>query len=102
VAPFAYPEIHHVMAPLRAQGRRVGDADLINLWAGEAHALAQERPAAAVVAQLAREAAAALEQAQGRIARPGAELDRGRVAGRDQIHGFQEPARPAEDGAEGV
>jgi nitronate monooxygenase len=101
-APFAYPEIHHVTAPLRAQGRRVGDADLINLWAGEAHALAQERPAAGVVALLAREAAAALEQAQARIAPLGADLDPARVARRDQIHGFQEPARPADDGADGV
>ena len=101
-APFAYPEIHHVTAPLRAQGRRTGDADLINLWAGEAHALAQELPAAGVVALLAREAAAALERAQGRIFRLGADLDPASVARGDQIHGFQEPARPADDGADGV
>lgn len=52
-APIAYPEIHHVMSPLRAHGRAAGDPDLINLWAGQAHALAQERPAAEIVARLA-------------------------------------------------
>jgi nitronate monooxygenase len=48
-APVAYPEIHHITAPLRAHARQAGDADLINLWAGEAHALARELPAAEVV-----------------------------------------------------
>jgi nitronate monooxygenase len=48
-APIAYPEIHHVTAPLRAAARKAGDPDVINLWAGEAHALARERPAAEVV-----------------------------------------------------
>jgi nitronate monooxygenase len=69
-APLAYPEIHHVTAPLRAHARQAGDPDLINLWAGEAHALAQERPAAEVVATLARDARAALEAAGGRLTRP--------------------------------
>jgi nitronate monooxygenase len=52
VAPIAYPEIHHITAPLRAAARAAGDGDVINLWAGEAHALAQERPAAEVVRAL--------------------------------------------------
>ena len=43
-APLAYPEIHYVTAPVRAAARKAGDADLINLWAGEAHALAEELP----------------------------------------------------------
>jgi len=51
-APIAYPEIHHITAPLRAHARAAGDADLINLWAGEAHALARALPAAEVVAIL--------------------------------------------------
>ena len=51
-APIAYPEIHHVTAPLRAQARQAGDAELINLWAGQAYPLAREAPAAEVVAQL--------------------------------------------------
>jgi nitronate monooxygenase len=52
-APSAYPEINHVTAPLRAHGRATGDADLINLWAGQAHELAQPVPAAEVVRALA-------------------------------------------------
>jgi nitronate monooxygenase len=52
-APIAYPEIHHVTAPLRRAGREHGDADVVNLWAGEAHALAGERPAAELGRELA-------------------------------------------------
>lgn len=52
VAPIAYPEIHHITAPLRAAARKAGDPDVINLWAGEAHALARELPAAEVVKSL--------------------------------------------------
>jgi nitronate monooxygenase len=52
-APLAYPELHYVTAPLRQAGRERGDADVVNLWAGQAHGLAQERPAAEVLAQLA-------------------------------------------------
>jgi nitronate monooxygenase len=66
-APLAYPEVHHVTAPLRAHGREAGDADVINLWAGQAHALAEERPAAEIVARLADEARAALAQAAERL-----------------------------------
>src|SRR3954468_16894891 len=62
-APLAYPEVHHVTAPLRAHARKAGDADLINLWAGQAHALAREVPAAELVATLAAEARDALAQA---------------------------------------
>ena len=51
-APIAYPEIHFATAPLRAAARKAGDAGGFNLWAGEAHALAQEKPAAEVVADL--------------------------------------------------
>lgn len=52
-APRAYPEVHHLTSPLRAHGRAAGDADLINLWAGQAHALAEERPAEEVTRRLA-------------------------------------------------
>jgi len=52
-APRAYPEIHYATAPLRAAARKAGDASLINLWAGEAHQLAQARPAAEIVRMLA-------------------------------------------------
>ena len=62
-APIAYPEIHHVTAPLRAAGREAGDGDVVNLWAGEAFQLAVEQPAAEVVRRLAQEARAALADA---------------------------------------
>jgi nitronate monooxygenase len=52
-APRAYPEIHYATAPIRAAARKAGDAELINLWAGESHQLAQARPAAEIVRMLA-------------------------------------------------
>jgi nitronate monooxygenase len=67
IAPLAYPEIHHVTAPLRAAARKAGDEDVINLWAGEAHELAAEVPAAEVVARLMDEARAALAAANERL-----------------------------------
>jgi nitronate monooxygenase len=48
-APSAYPQVHHLTAPLRAAARAAGDPEAINLWAGQAYALAQERPAAELV-----------------------------------------------------
>jgi nitronate monooxygenase len=51
-APSAYPEVHHLTAPARAAARERGDADGFNLWAGQAHELAEARPAAEVVAAL--------------------------------------------------
>ncbi len=51
-APLAYPEIHYATAPVRAAARKAGDADRINLWAGEAHALAEALPAAEIVRRL--------------------------------------------------
>src|SRR5436190_1423366 len=51
-APRAYPEVHHLTAPRRAQARAAGDADGFNLWAGQAHELAIEAPAAEIIATL--------------------------------------------------
>jgi nitronate monooxygenase len=65
-APAAYPEIHHVTAPLRAAARAAEDAQAINLWAGQAYPLAREEPAADVVARLGRE----LREALARVAGP--------------------------------
>jgi nitronate monooxygenase len=62
-APVAYPEVHHVTAPLRAAGRKAGDADVVNLWAGQAHELTSELRAGELVAALAAEAAQRLEAA---------------------------------------
>lgn len=69
-APAAYPHIHHLTAPLRAAARRADDADAINLWAGQAHELAVESPAAELVARLAEDASAALAGAARRLDRP--------------------------------
>ncbi|HWI71075.1 MAG TPA: nitronate monooxygenase, partial [Baekduia sp.] len=66
-APSAYPEIHHLTTPLRAHGRSTGDADLINLWAGQAHALAAALPAAEITRTLAADARAALAAARSRL-----------------------------------
>jgi nitronate monooxygenase len=68
-APAAYPEVHHLTAPLRAAAREQGDADGFHLWAGQAHALAEELPAGELVRRLAADAAAALDEATTRIRR---------------------------------
>jgi nitronate monooxygenase len=66
-APAAYPEVHHLTAPLRAAAREQGDADGFHLWAGQAHTLAEELPAGELIGRLAAEAAAALDDAAGRL-----------------------------------
>ncbi|HEX3978366.1 MAG TPA: nitronate monooxygenase [Solirubrobacteraceae bacterium] len=58
-APSAYPQVHHLTSPLRAAARAAGDADAINLWAGQGHASAQARPAGELVRALGAEAEAA-------------------------------------------
>jgi nitronate monooxygenase len=65
-APSAYPDVHHVTAPMRAAARSQGDADGFHLWAGQAHPLAEEVPAGELVGRLAAEARAALRSAAGR------------------------------------
>jgi nitronate monooxygenase len=64
-APVAYPEIHHATAAMRRRAREQGDIDAINLWAGEAHALALAVPAAEVVESVAAGADLALARAGG-------------------------------------
>jgi len=66
-APAAYPEVHHLTTPLRAQGRSAGDREVVNLWAGQAHELARALPAAELVATLAAEARTALAEAVARL-----------------------------------
>jgi nitronate monooxygenase len=66
-APSAYPHIHHLTAPLRAAARKAGDVDAINLWAGQTHALAEERPAEELVRRWSTEARAAIEQANSKL-----------------------------------
>lgn len=53
-APVAYPDVHHLTAPLRAHGRSVGDPDLVNLWAGTGVDRVRAVAAAEVVAGLHR------------------------------------------------
>lgn len=65
-APVAYPEVHHLTAPLRAAGRRDGNPGVVNLWAGQAHELTQELPAAELVGELAYAAQEALRAAADR------------------------------------
>ena len=62
-APRAYPEVHHLTAPLRAAAHAAGDAEAVNLWAGQAHALAAPEPAGDLVRRLAAEARRALAEA---------------------------------------
>lgn len=62
-APIAYPYVHHLTAPLRAEARRRGDVDSFNLWAGQAHRLAKALSAGEIVRGLAAEALEALSDA---------------------------------------
>jgi nitronate monooxygenase len=66
-APVGYPHIHHLTAPIRAAARERGDGDGFNLWAGEAHRLAEERSAGEIVERLAGGAGEALERAGWRV-----------------------------------
>ena len=65
-APSAYPEVHHLTAPVRAAARDAGDRDGFHLWAGQAHALAEALPAAELVRRLADDARQALRNALAR------------------------------------
>lgn len=69
-APAAYPEVHHLTAPLRHAGRGTGDADLVNLWAGQTHQLGQDLAAGELVHRLAHDAQLALETAGARFPTP--------------------------------
>lgn len=68
-APAAYPEIHHLTSPLRQAGRTAGDPEIVNLWAGQTHTLAPQRPAAEIVTALADDARAALQNGIYRLRR---------------------------------
>jgi nitronate monooxygenase len=61
-SPPGYPEIHHVTNPLRAAARRRGDAGGFNLWAGQAHELAQALPAGEIVRTIAADARRVLRE----------------------------------------
>jgi nitronate monooxygenase len=66
-APAAYPHIHYATSPMRAAARKRGDPDGFNLWAGQAHELAPEGPAAEILRSLSEDARRALESAANRV-----------------------------------
>lgn len=51
-APAAYPQVHHLTAPLRRHGKATGQPDLVHLWAGTGHRSARQAPAAEIVTEL--------------------------------------------------
>ncbi|GAA3498020.1 nitronate monooxygenase [Streptomyces prasinosporus] len=58
-APAAYPDVHHLTAPLRRAAAKAGDAQGMALWAGQGHRMARELPAGRLVEVLAAELASA-------------------------------------------
>ncbi|MCK7626941.1 nitronate monooxygenase [Streptomyces sp. RS10V-4] len=58
-APAAYPAVHYLTSPVRKAAAKAGDAQGLNLWAGQGHRLARELPAGQLVAVLAAELDAA-------------------------------------------
>ena len=66
-APGAYPEVHHLTAPIRTAARQRDDVDGFNLWAGEAYDLTESVPAAELIIQLAEHARTALAAATRRV-----------------------------------
>ncbi|GAA4801721.1 nitronate monooxygenase [Streptomyces ziwulingensis] len=58
-APSAYPDVHHLTAPLRKAAAQAGDPQGMALWAGQGHRLARELPAGQLVEVLVAELAAA-------------------------------------------
>ncbi|MFF2211709.1 nitronate monooxygenase [Streptomyces antibioticus] len=66
-APAAYPEVHHLTAPLRKAAAKAGDPQGMALWAGQGHRLARELPAAELVEVLMAELADAETALSGRL-----------------------------------
>lgn len=58
-APAAYPQVHHLTAPLRKAAAAAGDPQGMALWAGQGHRLARALPAGELVEVLAAELGAA-------------------------------------------
>src|SRR3954470_12810920 len=67
-APAAYPQLHYLTAPVRAAPRERGDAEALNLWAGQAFGLSREEAAGELVRGLGAVARAALAEAAARFA----------------------------------
>jgi nitronate monooxygenase len=65
-APAAYPQVHHLTAPIRG----AGDPATMALWAGQTYPLVRELPAAELVAVLRDEAATAAARVAARLELP--------------------------------
>ena len=70
-APAAYPELHHVTAPMRKAARERGEPGLVNLWAGQTYPLTRSVPAGQLVRRLAAEAEDSLRAAALLLGEPG-------------------------------
>lgn len=66
-APAAYPEVHHLTAPLRRAAAAAGDPQGMALWAGQGHRLVRDLPAGRLVDVLAAE----LDSARASLAEEG-------------------------------
>jgi NAD(P)H-dependent flavin oxidoreductase YrpB (nitropropane dioxygenase family) len=53
VAPYGYPALHHLTAPMRRAAAAAGDPERVHLWAGTGYAHATEEPAATILHRLA-------------------------------------------------
>lgn len=73
-APAAYPQVHHMTAPLRAAAAQAGDPQGMALWAGQGFGLARELPAAELVELLGEELTAALSGSAGTTGSTGSKL----------------------------
>lgn len=66
-APAAYPQLNNLTRPMRGAAGKVGDPELLSLWAGQTYARTRPMPAAELVRQLIEEARQALRQASTRL-----------------------------------
>ena len=57
VAPYGYPALHHLTAPLRRASAAAGDPERVHLWAGTGYRHATDEPAAAILTRLAAQLA---------------------------------------------
>jgi nitronate monooxygenase len=58
---------HYATGSLRAAARERGDTDAFNLWAGQAHELAEARPPGEIVLRMGEEARRAIEEVRVRV-----------------------------------
>ncbi|MBA2516147.1 MAG: nitronate monooxygenase, partial [Solirubrobacterales bacterium] len=66
LAPSAYPQVAALTGPMRSTAVERDDPDGLNLWAGQAHALARDLPAGELVTRWGADAREALREAAGR------------------------------------